>query len=122
MQPALTAISSRHGPADLARRAGPTGAEAILWRARTASAGERGLALECPFGDAAQLYSTSDVVSQRGPNYAGQDQEDGRQGQAEAHADRLSKLVRLKFRRPLCRGRHVAGVHPARGRVEHFWI
>ena len=78
----------------------------------------------CPLCGAAQLYSTSDVgptASQRGPNYAGQDEEDGRQGQAEAHADRLSKLVRLEFR-PLCRGRHVAGVHPSRGRVEHFWI
>jgi hypothetical protein len=62
------------------------------------------------------------MSSQRGSNYAGQDQEDGRQSQAEAHADRLSKLVRLKFRRPLCRGCHVAGLHPTQGRVEHFWI
>ena len=36
------------------------------------------------------------MSSQRGPNYAGQNQEDGRQGQAETHADRLSKLVRLR--------------------------
>jgi hypothetical protein len=32
----------------------------------------------------------------------------------------LSKLVRLEFRH-LRQGRHVAGVHPSRGRVEHFW-
>jgi len=61
------------------------------------------------------------VVTTRPELYAGQDQEHGREGQAEAHADRLSKLVRLEFR-PLNRGRHVAGVHPSRGRVESFWI
>ena len=60
------------------------------------------------------------MSSQRGPNYAGQNQEDGCQGEAEAHADRLSKLVRLEFGH-LRQGRHVAGVHPSRGRVEHFW-
>src|ERR1700730_11547296 len=70
---------------------------------------------------AARLSSIAPgMSSQRGPNYAGQNQEDGGQGDAEAHADRLSKLVRLEFRH-LSQGRHVAGVHPSRGRVEHFW-
>jgi hypothetical protein len=42
----------------------------------------------------------------------------GREGQAEAHR---RPPGRLEFR-PLGRGRHVAGVHASRGRVEHFWI
>jgi hypothetical protein len=67
---------------------------------------------------AARLRSIAPrTSSQRGPNYAGQGQEDGCQGHAEAHADRLSKLVRLEFRRPLCRGRgrHVARCTPVPG-------
>jgi hypothetical protein len=70
---------------------------------------------------AARLSSIAPgMSSQQGPNYAGQNQEDGCQGEAEAHADRLSKLVRLEFRH-LSQGRHVAGVHPSRRHVEHFW-
>ncbi len=59
------------------------------------------------------------TASQPRLDYAGQDEQDGRQGQADAHSDGLSKLVRLELW-PLCRAGHVAGVHPSLGRVEHF--
>ena len=54
-------------------------------------------------------------------DYAGQGEQDGRQNQTQAHGDSLGNLVRLEFQL-LCRDRHAAGVHPSRGRVEHFWI
>jgi hypothetical protein len=54
-------------------------------------------------------------------DYARQGEQDGRKNQTQAHGDSLGNLVRLEFR-PLCRGRHVAGVHPSRGRVEHFCV
>jgi len=86
---------------------------------RATSSGARGRhgASRAPGGSrcgATPLYSTSDVVTTRSELHTGQDQEHGREGQAEAHADRLSKLVRLGFR-PLCRDRHVARCTPVRG-------
>jgi hypothetical protein len=47
------------------------------------------------------------------------DDQDGRQNQTQAHGESLGNLVRLEFR-TLCRGRHVAGVHPPRWRREHL--
>ena len=48
-----------------------------------------------------------------------QDEQDGRQNETQAHGDSLGDLVRLEFR-ILCRGCHIAGVHPSRWRREHL--
>jgi len=116
--PAWRSAARRRGRAGFASREVPrcrSGDRATSSGARRARGASR--ALECPLCDAAQLYGPSDggpTASQRGPNYAGQYEQDGCQGQAEAHADRLSKLVRLEFR-PLSRGRHVARCTPVPG-------